>query len=297
MASPKGPIWMTLAAASGTLVVVGLVLAGPAALRCADRPEGLFACMRGEIVEIGLLPEPPATPEVRAAPQPEPPAFPIPSTPLPTPQPRPVIVPNALPPDINADARATAQAGAGLPGATGTLAVIDGLVASAQAEPGRWPVAGQGTLKLPVPGVRAGRGAGSVGALALQVDIAAQLDLTPPAQMLPSGGGGRAGLGVIGSVGNSLAFEVEPDSEPQPPPASAPLAPPPVDLAMLRFASGKAIIRRGETLWAIARRVYGHGAHYRRIVMANPELRADPGRIFPGQVFDLPERQGSNAAH
>lgn len=55
-----------------------------------------------------------------------------------------------------------------------------------------------------------------------------------------------------------------------------------------RFVSGKAIIRRGDTLWDIAHRFYGRGVHYRTIFRANRELIARPGRIYPGQVFDLP---------
>jgi nucleoid-associated protein YgaU len=55
-----------------------------------------------------------------------------------------------------------------------------------------------------------------------------------------------------------------------------------------RYNVGKAIIRRGDTLWSIARRYYGHGIHYRTIFHANRELIHRPWRIFPGQVFDLP---------
>lgn len=55
-----------------------------------------------------------------------------------------------------------------------------------------------------------------------------------------------------------------------------------------RYNVGKAIIRRGDTLWSIARRYYGHGIHYRTIFHANRELIRRPSRIFPGQIFELP---------
>ncbi|MHA6298051.1 LysM peptidoglycan-binding domain-containing protein [Devosia sp. CAU 1758] len=56
-----------------------------------------------------------------------------------------------------------------------------------------------------------------------------------------------------------------------------------------RFVSGKAIIRRGDNLWTIARRVYGEGLKYTTIYQANTGQIRDPDRIYPGQVFDLPE--------
>ena len=60
-----------------------------------------------------------------------------------------------------------------------------------------------------------------------------------------------------------------------------------------RFASGKAIIRRGDNLWTIARRVYGEGIRYTTIYEANTGQIRDPDRIYPGQVFDLPEGAGN----
>jgi nucleoid-associated protein YgaU len=57
----------------------------------------------------------------------------------------------------------------------------------------------------------------------------------------------------------------------------------------LRVASGKAIIRRGDNLWTIARRVYGEGIKYTTIYDANSAQIRDPDRIYPGQVFDLPD--------
>ncbi|MET3926119.1 LysM peptidoglycan-binding domain-containing protein [Devosia sp. 2618] len=56
-----------------------------------------------------------------------------------------------------------------------------------------------------------------------------------------------------------------------------------------RFAAGKAIIRRGDNLWSIARRVYGEGIKYTTIYEANTGQIRDPDRIYPGQVFDLPK--------
>lgn len=55
-----------------------------------------------------------------------------------------------------------------------------------------------------------------------------------------------------------------------------------------RYNVGKAIIRRGDTLWSLARRYYGHGIHYRTIFHANRDLIRRPSRIFPGQIFELP---------
>lgn len=99
----------------------------------------------------------------------------------------------------------------------------------------------------------------------------------------------------------------EPDAEPLPvqEPAAAPttaiaVAPadddavptlravPVGDPDAMRFASGKAIIRRGDNLWSIARRVYGDGLKYTTIYRANKDQIRSPSRIYPGQVFGLP---------
>lgn len=56
-----------------------------------------------------------------------------------------------------------------------------------------------------------------------------------------------------------------------------------------RTTSGMAIIRRGDNLWTIARRVYGEGIRYTQIFEANADQIRDPDLIYPGQVFDLPD--------
>lgn len=62
-----------------------------------------------------------------------------------------------------------------------------------------------------------------------------------------------------------------------------------------RFSAGKAIIRRGDNLWTIARRVYGEGLRYTTIYQANRAQIRDPNLIYPGQVFELPHETGAGA--
>ncbi|MBO6552892.1 MAG: LysM peptidoglycan-binding domain-containing protein [Roseitalea sp.] len=55
------------------------------------------------------------------------------------------------------------------------------------------------------------------------------------------------------------------------------------------------IIRRGDTLWQISRRVYGQGVKYTTIYLANEEQISDPDRIWPGQVFAVPDEARADA--
>jgi nucleoid-associated protein YgaU len=70
-----------------------------------------------------------------------------------------------------------------------------------------------------------------------------------------------------------------------------------VTAAPLQAVDGAVIIRRGDTLWRISRRVYGRGVRYSTIYMANQEQIEDPDRIWPGQVFRVPDKtsEGENA--
>ena len=68
-------------------------------------------------------------------------------------------------------------------------------------------------------------------------------------------------------------------------------APPPETTApKLQKVQGAVIIRRGDSLWRISRRVYGHGIRYSTIYLANQEQIRDPDRIWPGQVFRMPDK-------
>lgn len=57
----------------------------------------------------------------------------------------------------------------------------------------------------------------------------------------------------------------------------------------LQAADGAVIIRRGDTLWRISRRVYGRGVRYSTIYLANQEQIRDPDMIWPGQIFTVPD--------
>jgi len=65
----------------------------------------------------------------------------------------------------------------------------------------------------------------------------------------------------------------------------------------LQNVAGAVIIRRGDTLWRISKRVYGRGVRYTTIYLANQEQIEDPDRIWPGQVFSVPDKtdSGENA--
>ncbi|MCT4655314.1 MAG: LysM peptidoglycan-binding domain-containing protein [Cohaesibacter sp.] len=60
-------------------------------------------------------------------------------------------------------------------------------------------------------------------------------------------------------------------------------------IASQASGSKKVIIRRGDNLWEIARRVYGAGYRYSTIYDNNTGQIRDPHWIYPGQVFDLPD--------
>lgn len=56
------------------------------------------------------------------------------------------------------------------------------------------------------------------------------------------------------------------------------------------LAEGGVFVRPGNTLWQIARQLYGSGIRYTLIFGENSEQIADPDLIYPGQVFKLPPK-------
>jgi nucleoid-associated protein YgaU len=69
-----------------------------------------------------------------------------------------------------------------------------------------------------------------------------------------------------------------------------PSAPPTISQAPLQESNNTVIIRRGDTLWQISRRVYGQGVRYTTIYMANAEQITNPDLIEPGQTFAVPDK-------
>lgn len=65
--------------------------------------------------------------------------------------------------------------------------------------------------------------------------------------------------------------------------------------APLQESRNSVIIRRGDTLWQISRRVYGQGVRYTTIYLANAKDIANPDRIEPGQIFSVPNEALPNA--
>ncbi len=76
-------------------------------------------------------------------------------------------------------------------------------------------------------------------------------------------------------------------------PAQAPTetaadAPKTIEQAPLTESKNTVIIRRGDTLWQISRRVYGLGVRYTTIYLANANKISNPDLIEPGQIFQVP---------
>lgn len=243
----------------------------------------------------GELSVPASVPPAAPVPQPgrEPPTQVAVAEPMPEPSAPPVTPVPPHPATIDAieiDGAANYFAGAGPEGATVQLYVQDRFIASAKVEGGRWLVEAQGVLTLPVQRVRIDLIEPQQGDVSVRAEVNFVIDVPLPIPEIEAAAAATGQVTPAATASGELAIAPQVESELEVDPAIPTLrALPSVEPGMLRFASGKAIIRRGETLWAIAERVYGDGSRYRLIVDANPELISRPGQIFPGQVFDLPK--------
>jgi nucleoid-associated protein YgaU len=64
-----------------------------------------------------------------------------------------------------------------------------------------------------------------------------------------------------------------------------------LDPAQAQLQPGEVTIIKGNSLWRIARRVYGEGMLYTVIYEANRDRIKNPDLIYPGQVFALPKKE------
>ncbi len=56
----------------------------------------------------------------------------------------------------------------------------------------------------------------------------------------------------------------------------------------IQVAQNRVVVQPGNSLWRIARRVYGEGIRYTVIYQANSGQIGDPDLTYPGQIFSLP---------
>jgi len=61
------------------------------------------------------------------------------------------------------------------------------------------------------------------------------------------------------------------------------------DLSKTATGEGLIVVQPGNSLWRIARRVYGSGVRYTVIFEANQDQIRDPHKIYPGQIFLAPQ--------
>lgn len=59
-------------------------------------------------------------------------------------------------------------------------------------------------------------------------------------------------------------------------------------LAAVSKGGGRVVVQPGNSLWRIARRIYGSGFEFTIIYQANTDQIRDPDRIYAGQILDLP---------
>jgi nucleoid-associated protein YgaU len=249
--------------------------------------------------------------------------------PAPTPASEPAATVAAIPPAIDAieiDAGRNFFAGSGPDGATVRLYVDDTYVGSATVEGGRWLIeTDKDVLTKNQQMVRIDVLKPGSSEVASRAEVRFVVDLpqneAPPVAVAqndaPAEPAPPAQPAIPAPAENPSTPQPAPEAAPSPaapaqnaapPVAATPSEPAPAvvpddadvptmvaepvgDPGAQRFASGKAIIRHGDNLWTIARRVYGRGIKYTTIYTANSDQIRDPDLIYPGQVFDLPEDQ------
>ncbi|MCD2181122.1 LysM peptidoglycan-binding domain-containing protein [Rhizobium sp. GN54] len=110
--------------------------------------------------------------------------------------------------------------------------------------------------------------------------------LLSQAQVAAAGNEPAPAPGTASDGGAPVAGDARPDTGETQAAAGQPQT---VEQEPLQQSKNSVIIRRGDTLWQIARRVYGQGVRYTTIYLANEGQINNPDRILPGQVFGVPD--------
>jgi len=120
-----------------------------------------------------------------------------------------------------------------------------------------------------------------VGAVA---PVAAESSVASPAQVAPA-----QTTSVPATPSATAQTNVPGAIAPMPEAKSAAATPEQTTAPALQRADGAVIIRRGDSLWRISKRAYGRGVRYSTIYLANQDQIQNPDRIWPGQIFRMPE--------
>lgn len=94
-----------------------------------------------------------------------------------------------------------------------------------------------------------------------------------------------AQLAAMKANAKAASATPEPATPATTPPAETALVTPPADGGV---RPANYTVNPGDTLWKIAHEALGDGDLFIELIKANPRLRRNPNRIFPGQVLDLP---------
>jgi nucleoid-associated protein YgaU len=87
-----------------------------------------------------------------------------------------------------------------------------------------------------------------------------------------------------GDIGKPAPATAEKQAAAEPPRIAQP---PPANAVVSEVHIDKVV--RGDSLWAISRRFYGHGVRFGEIFEANASQIRDPRLIYPGQIFVVPD--------
>lgn len=177
---------------------------------------------------------------------------------------------------------------------TGTADVVARAAVPFEREAGE-KVAAVAPQEVTAAGGEAVQPAGSDNEVSAQSSDQTDGDQTAPAPTQVAaleGGEAKAADDTPSAAGEAASASVESSSGGAPAAATGDGATAP----KLESVGGAVIIRRGDTLWRLSRRVYGRGVRYTTIYLANQEQISDPDRIWPGQVFSLPSETDEGEA-